>query len=180
MVGEIRDNETARIATQAALTGHLVLSTLHTNDAPSSITRLIDMEIEPFLVASTVIGVVAQRLVRGVCDGCKESYHLDPVDPFYGSVRENLPDIPEEKLIFYRGKGCRQCNGTGYARRLAIHEVLIMDPQLRALISRDVPAGMIKEEAVKMGMKTLFQDGLIKALQGKTTLEEVVRVSYSM
>src|SRR5690606_5566770 len=104
MVGEIRDNETARIATQAALTGHLVLSTLHTNDAPSSITRLIDMEIEPFLVASTVIGVVAQRLVRGVCDGCKEPYPLEQVHTFYRSVRENLPDHPEEQLIFYRGK----------------------------------------------------------------------------
>lgn len=180
MVGEIRDNETARIATQAALTGHLVLSTLHTNDAPSSITRLIDMEIEPFLVASTVIGVVAQRLVRGVCDGCKEPYPLEQVNTFYRSVRENLPDHPEEQLIFYRGKGCRQCNGTGYTGRLAIHEVLLLDPQLRTLISRDVPAGAIKEEAVKAGMKTLFQDGLLKALQGKTTLEEVVRASYSM
>ncbi|NLY89012.1 MAG: Flp pilus assembly complex ATPase component TadA [Firmicutes bacterium] len=180
MVGEIRDTETARIATQAALTGHLVLSTLHTNDAPSSITRLIDMEIEPFLVASTVIGVIAQRLVRGVCNGCKEQYRLTPMDPFYRSVRENLPDHPDEELIFYRGKGCHQCNGTGYVRRLAIHEVLLLDQQLRALISRDVPAGAIKEEAVKAGMKTLFQDGLLKALQGKTTLEEVVRASYSI
>lgn len=180
MVGEIRDTETARIATQAALTGHLVLSTLHTNDAPSSITRLIDMEIEPFLVASTVIGVVAQRLVRGVCDGCKEAYRLEPDHPFYRSVRENLPDHPEDQLIFYRGKGCRQCNGTGYTRRLAIHEVLVMDQQLRSLISRDVPAGALKEAAIKAGMRTLFQDGLLKALQGKTTLEEVVRASYSM
>jgi len=180
MVGEIRDTETARIATQAALTGHLVLSTLHTNDAPSSITRLIDMEIEPFLVASTVIGVVAQRLVRGVCDGCKEPYRLEPDNPFYQSVRENLPDHSEEQLIFYRGKGCRQCNGSGYARRLAIHEVLLLNPELRSLISKDIPAGALKEAAIKAGMKTLFQDGLLKALQGKTTLEEVVRASYSI
>ncbi len=180
MVGEIRDTETARIATQAALTGHLVLSTLHTNDAPSSITRLIDMEIEPFLVASTVIGVVAQRLVRGVCDGCKEPYRLEPDNPFYQSVRENLPDHSEEQLIFYRGKGCRQCNGSGYARRLAIHEVLLLNPELRSLISKDIPAGALKEAAIKAGMRTLFQDGLLKALQAKTTLEEVVRVAYSM
>jgi type IV pilus assembly protein PilB len=180
MVGEIRDTETARIATQAALTGHLVLSTLHTNDAPSSITRLIDMEIEPFLVASTVIGVVAQRLVRGVCDGCKEPYRLEPDNPFYQSVRENLPDHSEEQLIFYRGKGCRQCNGSGYARRLAIHEVLLLNPELRSLISKDIPAGALKEAAIKAGMRTLFQDGLLKALQAKTTLEEVVRAAYSM
>lgn len=180
MVGEIRDNETARIATQAALTGHLVLSTLHTNDAPSSITRLIDMGIEPFLVASTVIGVVAQRLVRGICDGCKTSYRLEPSSPHYQNVRENLPGYPEEKLLFYRGKGCRQCNGTGYTGRVAIHEILSLDQKLRTLISRDVPAGVLKEEAVKAGMQTLFQDGLIKALQGKTTLEEVIRASYTM
>ena len=180
MVGEIRDNETARIATQAALTGHLVLSTLHTNDAPSSITRLVDMGIEPFLVASTVIGVVAQRLVRGICDGCKNPYRLEPSDPHYQNVRENLPDYPEEKLLFYRGKGCRQCNGTGYARRMAVHEILLLNQKLRAMISKDVPAGALKEEAVKEGMKTLFQDGLLKALQGQTTLEEITRASYTM
>lgn len=180
MVGEIRDTETARIATQAALTGHLVLSTLHTNDAPSSVTRLIDMEIEPFLVASTVIGVVAQRLVRGVCEGCKEPYRLEPAEPYYQGVKENLPDYPDEQLIFYRGKGCRQCSGTGHARRLAVHEILLLDQNLRILISKDIPAGALKEEALKAGMKTLFQDGLLKALQGKTTLEEVVRASYSM
>lgn len=180
MVGEIRDNETARIATQAALTGHLVLSTLHTNDAASSITRLIDMGTEPFLVASTVIGVVAQRLVRGICEGCKTPYQLEPTHPYYQNVRENLSGYSDEQLVFYQGKGCRQCNGTGYARRLAIHEVLLLDQNLRNTISKDVPAGTIQEEATKAGMRTLFQDGLIKALQAKTTLEEIVKASYSM
>lgn len=180
MVGEIRDTETARIATQAALTGHLVLSTLHTNDAASSITRLIDMGIEPFLVASTVIGVVAQRLVRGICEGCKASYLLEPSHPYYQGVRENLTGYSDEQLIFYRGKGCRQCNGTGYARRLAIHEVLLLEQDLRNIVSKDLPAGKIKEEAAKAGMQTLFKDGLLKSLQAKTTLEEIVRAAYSM
>jgi len=179
MVGEIRDGETAQIATQAALTGHLVLSTLHTNDAASSITRLIDMDIEPFLVASTVIGVVAQRLVRAICPNCKESYLVTPDDTYYQVVKETLPDYPEDKLVFYKGKGCRQCNETGYAKRLAIHEVLTVDRHLRYLISKNVPSNEIKTEAVKSGMRTLFQDGMIKALAGKTTLEEIIRVAYT-
>ncbi|NLY75408.1 MAG: type II secretion system ATPase GspE [Firmicutes bacterium] len=178
MVGEIRDGETAQIATQAALTGHLVLSTLHTNDAPSSITRLIDMKIEPFLVASTVIGILAQRLVRGVCPDCKKAYTLTPDDIYYDIVTQNLPDCPPEKLVFYKGAGCRRCNGKGYSKRLAIHEVLLVNQEMRSLISKNVPAGEIKEMAIKNGMRTLFQDGLIKALEGKTTLEEIVRVAY--
>lgn len=178
MVGEIRDGETAQIATQAALTGHLVLSTLHTNDAPSSITRLIDMKIEPFLVASTVIGILAQRLVRGVCPDCKKAYTLAPDHIYYDIVRQNLPDTPPEKLVFYKGEGCRRCNGKGYSKRLAIHEVLLVNQELRSLISKNVPAGELKEIAIKNGMRTLFQDGLLKALDGKTTLEEIVRVAY--
>lgn len=178
MVGEIRDGETAQIATQAALTGHLVLSTLHTNDAPSSITRLIDMKIEPFLVASTVIGILAQRLVRGVCPDCKKTYNLTPDHIYYDIVRQNLPDTPPDKLIFYKGEGCRRCNGKGYAKRLAIHEVLLVNQDLRSLISKNVPSGEIKELAIKNGMRTLFQDGLLKALDGRTTLEEIVRIAY--
>ncbi len=178
MVGEIRDGETAQIATQAALTGHLVLSTLHTNDAPSSVTRLIDMKIEPFLVASTVIGILAQRLVRGICPDCKKTYTLAPDHIYYGIIRQNLPDCPPEKLIFYKGEGCRRCNGKGYSKRLAIHEVLLVNQELRSLISKNVPSGEIKEMAVKNGMRTLFQDGLLKALEGKTTLEEIVRIAY--
>lgn len=178
MVGEIRDGETAQIATQAALTGHLVLSTLHTNDAPSSITRLIDMKIEPFLVASTVIGILAQRLVRGVCPDCKKAYTMAEDHIYYDIVRKSLPDTPPEKLVFYKGEGCRRCSGKGYSKRLAIHEVLLVNQELRALISKNVPAGEIKEIAIKNGMRTLFQDGLIKALEGKTTLEEIVRAAY--
>lgn len=178
MVGEIRDGETAQIATQAALTGHLVLSTLHTNDAPSSITRLIDMKIEPFLVASTVVGILAQRLVRGVCPDCKKAYPLAPDNIYYDIVRQNLPDCPPEKLIFYKGEGCQRCSGKGYSKRLAIHEVLLVNQELRGLISKNVPSGEVKEMAIKTGMRTLFQDGLLKALEGKTTLEEIVRAAY--
>jgi type IV pilus assembly protein PilB len=179
MVGEIRDAITAQIATQAALTGHLVLSTLHTNDAPSTITRLIDMEIEPFLVASTVIGILAQRLIRAVCQSCKEPYLMTEDHIYYQAVRENMPDVPPEKLLFFKGKGCRQCNNTGHAKRLAIHEVLIIDQDLRVLISKNVPSNDLKMAAVANGMKTLFQDGLAKALNGKTSIEEIVKAAYT-
>ena len=179
MVGEIRDTITAQIATQAALTGHLVLSTLHTNDAPSTITRLIDMEIEPFLVASTVIGILAQRLIRAVCQNCKEEYLMTEDHIYYQAIRENMPDVPPEKLIFFKGKGCRQCNNSGHAKRLAIHEVLIIDQDLRVLISKNVPSNDLKMAAVANGMKTLFQDGLAKALNGKTSIEEIVRAAYT-
>jgi type IV pilus assembly protein PilB len=179
MVGEIRDRETAQIATQAALTGHLVLSTIHTNDAPSSITRLVDMGIEPFMVASTVATILAQRLIRGVCPHCKVSYQLLPEDSYYPIVTNALGDFPADRLIFYRGRGCRQCNGTGYSKRLAIHEVMVMNSDLRTLVIKNVPAGVLKEEATARGMRTLFQDGLVKALEGRTTVEEVVKAAYS-
>lgn len=178
MVGEIRDKETAQIATQAALTGHLVLSTLHTNDAPSTFTRLIDMGIEPFMVASTVIGVLAQRLIRGVCPECKESYQLTPDDPYYHIVMKSLPGLKSEQLVFYRGKGCRQCHGTGYSKRLAIHEVMITNNELKSKIIQNVPANVLKEAAIENGMMTLFMDGVFKALEGRTTLEEVVGAAY--
>lgn len=179
MVGEIRDRETAQIATQAALTGHLVLSTLHTNDAPGSINRLVDMGIEPFMAASTVVAILAQRLIRGVCPNCKTPYRLIPDAPLYPVVTNALGDFPPDRLIFYRGKGCRQCNDTGYSKRLAIHEVLVMNSELRSLVTQNVPAGVLKEAAMRSGMRTLFQDGLIKALEGRTTIEEVVKAAYS-
>ncbi len=178
MVGEIRDKETAQIASQAALTGHLVLSTLHTNDAPSTVTRLIDMGIEPFLVASTVAGVLAQRLVRALCRDCRTPYKLDAKDPFYRMVAGSIPGFDPDKHLFYKGQGCSQCAGTGYARRIALHEVLIMNPELRSLVSQNVPSGVIKEAAIKHGMAPLFYDGLAKALEGKTSLEEVIRTAY--
>jgi type IV pilus assembly protein PilB len=179
MVGEIRDQETAQIATQAALTGHLVLSTLHTNDAPGSIARLIDMGIEPFMVASTVAAVLAQRLIRGVCPDCKTAYRLQPDDYYYKVVTDALGDFPPDRLVFYHGKGCRQCNNTGYSKRLAIHEVFMMNPELRSLVVQNVPSGVLKEAAMRTGMRTLFQDGLVKALEGKTTVEEVVKAAYT-
>lgn len=179
MVGEIRDNETAQIAVQAALTGHLVLSTLHTNDAPSTITRLIDMGIEPFLAASTVIGIVAQRLVRGICPECKISYTLKPGDVEYQIVKAHLPDSPLDNMTFHKGTGCRLCNGKGYAKRLAIHEILIPNPELRVLTCQNVSAAALRETALRAGMNTLFQDGLAKAVNGQTTLEEVIRVAYT-
>ena len=178
MVGEIRDRETAEIATQAALTGHLVLSTLHTNDAPGSVTRLIDMGIEPFLVASTVAGILAQRLVRAICPECKTAYRLQPEDPYYKIVAASLPDFQPEQQLFYKGAGCPQCNQTGYARRTAIHEVLAINQELRTAISRNLPAVALKEIALRNGMITLFQDGLVKALEGRTSLDEVVRAAY--
>lgn len=178
MVGEIRDKETAQIATQAALTGHLVLSTLHTNDAPSTVTRLIDMGIEPFMVASTLIGVLAQRLIRGVCPECKTSYLLDKDHMYYEVIAKSLPEYRPEQLVFWKGAGCRQCNGTGYAKRLAIHEVLLINSELKRLIVKNVPADVLKEAAVRNGMDTLFVDGLRKALEGKTTLEEVFGAAY--
>lgn len=179
MVGEIRDQETAQIAIQAALTGHLVLSTLHTNDAPSTITRLIDMGVEPFLVASTLIGVLAQRLVRGICPGCKTQYHLEPSDVYFKIVRDNLPDRDPDTLTFYKGTGCRQCNSTGYARRLAIHEILLLNQEVRSIVSRSASFGELREAALRAGMRTLLQDGLIKASEGRTTIEEVVKVAYT-
>ena len=170
MVGEIRDRETAEIATQAALTGHLVFSTLHTNDAPSSITRLIDMGIEPFLVASSVIGVVAQRLVRKVCPYCKEPYTPTP---------QELKDLGLTDFTgsFYRGRGCEHCMGTGYLGRTAIYEILSLDKEVKRLILEGRDSDEIKEFAVSRDMRTLRQDGAQKVKMGITTPEEVLRVT---
>jgi len=170
MVGEIRDRETAEIATQAALTGHLVFSTLHTNDAPSSVTRLVDMGIEPFLVASSVIGVVAQRLVRKVCSYCRQPYTPTP---------QELKDLGLTTFngTFYRGKGCEHCMGTGYLGRTAIYEILVIDKEIKRLILEGKDSDEIKEFAVSKGMKTLRDDGAEKVKMGITTPEEVLRVT---
>ncbi len=180
MVGEIRDGETARIAIQAALTGHLVFSTLHTNDAPSSITRLIDMDIEPYLVSSTVVGIVAQRLVRGICKECRETYEVHPGDAIHGLLRANVADIPADRPVtLYRGRGCPQCNNKGYRGRTAIHEVLVPNLEIQALTNQQVSAELIREAAIKAGMRTLLMDGLLKAVKGVTTVDEVVRTAYT-
>ena len=168
MVGEIRDTETAEIAVQSALTGHLVLSTLHTNDAPSAVTRLKDIGIEPFLISSALEGVIAQRLVRKICDHCKEPYK---------PTEEELKELglsPEGDYTFYRGKGCEHCLGTGYKGRIAIFEVLELDEDLKKLITKTQDAVVIREEAKKKGFKTLLEDGVEKILKGITTSAEVL------
>src|SRR6266581_4323900 len=166
MVGEIRDRETAEIAIQASLTGHLVFSTLHTNDAASAVTRLIDMGVEPFMVASTLSAVLAQRLVRIICPHCKEAYK--PEREYAGIT------LPE---TLYRGRGCEKCFNLGSIGRSGIYELLLIDSELTSMIIRQTPAGAIKEYAVSRGMRTLREDGLAKAAAGITTIEEVLRVT---
>jgi general secretion pathway protein E len=174
LVGEIRDLETAEIATQSALTGHLVFSTLHTNDSASATTRLIDMGIEPFLVTSSVSAILAQRLVRVICKDCKEAYAPD---------RESLqsigitPEMAKGRTIF-RGRGCPSCLDTGYRGRTGIFELMILDEPVRNLILKTSDANAIKQKAVDQGMLTLRQDGAQKVLDGITTIEEVFRVTY--
>jgi len=170
MVGEIRDRETAEISIQAALAGRLVFTTLHTNDAPGALTRLIDMGIEPFLIASSVIGIVAQRLVRRICERCKESY-----TPSQELIKKLDMDILPE--TFYRGRGCNDCKDTGYKGRIGIFELLIINDEIRRLLVEKASSTEIKKYAVAMGMKTLKDDGLDKILKGLTTIEEVIKVT---
>ena len=174
MVGEIRDRETADIAVRAALTGHLVFSTIHTNDAAGAITRLIDMGVEPFLVASSVLGVVAQRLVRTICPECKEAYEL----PSDASERVFMGMAADEPITLYRGKGCSHCNFTGYKGRVAIHEVLLLTPALRGAVVQQVSSDELTAAAKQYGLVSMKEDGIAKALSGKTTIEEVIRVAY--
>lgn len=174
MVGEIRDRETAEIAIQASLTGHLVLSTVHTNDAPGAVTRLVDMGVEPFLVSSTLIGVLAQRLVRNLCSNCKEPY-----TPNRDQLLEmGLDPAKQGEVVFYREVGCHECLETGYRGRSGIYELLMVDDEVRRLIVKNVDAGTIKKYATQhSGMHTLLQDGVRKVLSGLTTPEEVLRVA---
>ncbi|HIE51819.1 MAG TPA: type II/IV secretion system protein [Armatimonadetes bacterium] len=174
MVGEIRDSETALIATEAALTGHLVLSTLHTNDAPGAVSRLIEMGIEPFLVASALIAVEAQRLVRVICDRCKVAYN-----PPEGALKRLGPTVEElEEVVFYKGEGCPACRDTGYKGRIGVFELMVIDDRLRALILDRAPTQAIRQAAIEAGMVTLQEDAVRKVLQGITTVEEALRVIY--
>ena len=173
LVGEIRDRETADMAIQASLTGHLVLSTLHTNDAPGTVTRLIDMGVEPFLITSTLETVIAQRLVRTICNNCKEEY--EPTDEEIDSLKLTSGEM--EGKSFYRGKGCDMCKNIGYLGRTGIFELLILDEELRSLILEKAITQELKTSAVKSGMVTLRQDGLEKIFSGITTIEEVARES---
>jgi len=171
MVGEIRDIETGSIAIKAALTGHLVLSTVHTNDAPSTITRLIDMGVEPFNVASAVNLIVAQRLVRRICTGCKVEHRYQPEElkALGGDTREF------SGITFFKGRGCEQCNSTGYKGRAGLYEVMALSAELRRMILKGASTSELQEQAVKEGMLTLRMDGLVKIRKGISTLEEVVK-----
>ncbi len=171
MVGEIRDKETAEIAIQASLTGHLVFSTLHTNDAPGAVTRLIDMGVEPFLISSTMEGVLAQRLVRTICQDCKEPYTPDnEVLELLGLRRDQVQDRP-----FFHGTGCVKCNETGYRGRRGVYEYLRVTDPIRDLINERKPTIVIRDKAMELGMRTLRQDGIRCILDGYTTVEEVLK-----
>lgn len=182
MVGEIRDEETAGIAINAAMTGHLVLSTLHTNDAPTTLPRLLDMKIEPFLIASTINIAIAQRLVRKVHQGCMESYlpskdELQRIMDLIGEERYINHGMKKRGFRLYRGKGCKLCSNTGYEGRIGIFEVLEMTETIRRLIMQQANSDEIREAALKEGMTTMLDDGLRKAVRGVTTIEEVFRAS---
>jgi general secretion pathway protein E len=169
MVGEIRDLETVEIAIQASLTGHLVFSTLHTNDATGALTRLVDMGVEPFLIASSLLAVLAQRLVRRICPDCKEPFHPEE------SALEEL-GLPKDQ-VFYHGRGCEACMQSGYRGRTGIFELLVMDNDVRHLLTTGADSVKMKDMAVRNGMATLFEDGLLKVKTGMTTLNEVLRVT---
>jgi len=170
MVGEIRDLETAVIAVQAALTGHLVFSTLHTNDAPSAVTRLVNMGVEPFLISACLIGIMAQRLVRVICESCKEAYQPSKALTEKWGLKE------KENISLYRGRGCEQCKGTGYRGRTGIFELMLVDDELKELIIGEASTVALRKKAQEKGMRLLSEDGVSKVLEGITTVEEVARV----
>ena len=172
LVGEIRDQETAKIAMQAAQTGHLVLSTLHTDDAPSTLTRLTDMGMEPYVIASALLGVVAQRLVRRLCPSCRRQYTPDPE-----TLRAlNISEAEAAQFVFYRASGCEECNHTGYRGRIALYEVMRVNDKVRRLIAQRASEDIVREAAISSGMITLGEDGLSKVKSGITTAEELLRV----
>lgn len=192
MIGEIRDTETAEEAVHAALTGHVVLATLHTNNAAGALPRLLDIGVEPYLIASTINAVVGQRLTRQICQDCKKEYHLD--DEYIQVLRKeyNLDALFEimkrEEFIdkktksisevpFYKGEGCEKCSHTGYKGRKGIYEVLEVTPEIQDLIMKHAPTSQIQDKAIEQGMILMWQDGFIKSFQGKTTIEEIMRVS---
>lgn len=181
MVGEMRDEETATIAMEAAMTGHLVFSTLHTNDAPSAPGRLVDMGVEPFLISSSIVGILAQRLIRVLCPNCKEQYTATRES----MVRAGLP-IPDEigadthgELTLFKARGCEKCKGTGYKGRSGVHELLSMNDEMRDAILNGAAAHEVRKLAIENGMKTLQEDAVAKILNGVTDIDEVIRVIYS-
>ncbi len=174
LVGETRDRETGIISIEASLTGHLVFTTLHTNDAPGAVARLTEMGIEPFLTASSVIGVLAQRLVRSICPRCKEAY-TPPTEAFR---RLNLP-VTTDQVTFYRGAGCQFCRNTGYKGRMGVFELMVVDNEIRELILQKAPTHVLRQAALEAGMISLKQDAMQKILEGITTMEEALRVIYT-
>ena len=181
MVGEIRDAETTDLAIQAALTGHLVFSTLHTNNASGALPRLLDMGAEPYLVSSALNAVVAQRVVRRICNYCKEAY--EPPEPIIADIKQVLGKlfpiglIKDDKMSLYRGKGCSECSGTGYQSRIGIYEVLPIDEKISRLVLEHATSNEVEAKAVEEGMITMKQDGYLKVTEGITTIEEVLRVA---
>jgi len=171
MVGEMRDLETAQISIQASLTGHLVLSTLHTNDSPGAVTRLVDMGVEPFLISSTLMGVLGQRLVRTVCKNCRTPF--EPTEAQLSLLNLSPHDLGDK--VFYYGRGCSTCNDTGYRGRKGIFELLIVNDPIRTLINERAPTVVVRQKAVELGMVTLREDGLRGIFEGDTTIEEVVK-----
>jgi type IV pilus assembly protein PilB len=171
MIGEIRDNETARIAVQAALTGHLVLSTLHTNDAPSSITRLVNIGIDPYLIAASLNAALAQRLVRKICPKCKQIYNVPK------HMRKSVEKSGINPQELFHGKGCDYCRGSGYVGRVGIYELLIIDDKFRDMINQDSSLNNMRRAFRESGQPSLFDDGIKKVKQGLTTIEEVLRVT---
>ncbi|MEK7780409.1 MAG: ATPase, T2SS/T4P/T4SS family, partial [Verrucomicrobiota bacterium] len=171
MVGEMRDLETAQIAIQASLTGHLVLSTLHTNDAPGAVTRLVDMGTEPFLVSSTLMAVLGQRLVRTICKNCRTPF--EPTEQQLSMLNLSPHDLGDK--VFYYGRGCSTCNDTGYKGRKGIYELLVCSDTIRTMITERAPTVVMRQKAVELGMVTLREDGLRSIFDGATTIEEVVK-----
>jgi type IV pilus assembly protein PilB len=173
MVGEIRDFETAQIAIQSALTGHLVMSTVHTNDAPGTITRLVDMGIEPFLISSSILLILAQRLVRQICTECKESIQVNPKL----LLGLGVPRQETDGFTVYKGKGCSLCSNTGYKGRIGLYEVMPLWDEVKELILSRSSTLEIKKEAIRLGMKTLRMAGISKVREGMTTVEEILRTT---
>ena len=171
MLGEMRDLETSQIAIQASLTGHLVLTTLHTNDAPGAVTRLVDMGVEPFLISSTLMAVLAQRLVRTTCKKCRASF--EPTENQLSMMNLSPGDIGDK--VFYYGRGCGACNDTGYRGRKGIFELMLIKEPIRALINERAPTVVIRQKAVELGMVTLREDGMRGIFDGETTIEEVLK-----
>jgi type IV pilus assembly protein PilB len=185
MVGEIRDGETGELAVHAALTGHLIFSTLHTNDAFGVVPRLVDMRVEPFLLAATINVAIAQRLARKICERCKAPITMPPeVEERVRKDLEAIPaaykahlDLTKKPLTMYRGRGCLRCGDTGYVGRVAVAEMMLFNEDMRLLVTKGFPLEEVEKAARKQEMITLKQDGLLKALEGSTTIEEVLRIS---